>query len=108
MNTYKNKLVLEIIKEIKEYEEEKKLKEKKIKIKEMLHIISDRENIISEKKKEIEKIEKQISELKSALEKEDFSLLSSWINQPYGSVVGIDTTDKGCTTYVKVNDFFRY
>jgi uncharacterized protein HemX len=80
MNTYKNKLVLEIVKEIKEIEEKKALEEKKAKIKQMLSIISDKEKEIETKVKEIDDIQKKVKEIKEQLDKEDFSYLSKEYN----------------------------
>jgi len=95
---YKNKLVAEVNKEVEKENEAKALEVKKQKIRLMLSGISNFENNIFEKKKEIENIEKQISELKIALEKEDFSSLNSWLNQPYGSIIGLSVdTGMSCT-----------
>jgi uncharacterized protein YlxW (UPF0749 family) len=73
---YKNKLVLEIVKEIKEIEEKKALEEKKAKIKQMLSIISGKESKIEKLKEEIKNVEKDVADLKIQLDKEDFSSLS--------------------------------
>jgi len=101
---YKNKLVLEIVKEIKEIEEKKALEEKKAKIKQMLSIISEKESKIEKLKEEIKNVEKDVADLKVQLDKEDFSCL---INPC--SLLGLLYTTpcndlKGTVNYTYTND----
>jgi uncharacterized protein HemX len=95
---YKNKLVVEVNKEVEKENEAKALEAKKQKIRQMLSIIKDKENDITEREKMIEEIKKQVFTLKEQLEKEDFSFLNDWTASPYANIIEISVDNiKGMT-----------
>ena len=107
---YKNKLVLEIVKEIKEIEEKKALEEKKAKIKQMLSIISEKESKIENLKEEIKNAEKDVAEMKTQLDEEDFSILKNYLFIESEGVVGIGINQPSgfsCTYNSSYNSFFQ-
>jgi len=97
---YKNKLVAEVNKEVEKENEAKTLEFKKQKIRQMLSIIESKEKQVADQLAQIEIEKKEIVTLKEQLEKEDFSFLNNWLNQPYANIIGLSVdTVKGmsCT-----------